>query len=97
MMTKSGRGTVATGRLERGTLKKGTPCEVIGGTTKPFKTTVTGIETYHKTVDEAHAGDQIGLLIRGVKRDEIKRGQVSQFKRIFHLYLKLKYSTLSKS
>ncbi|XP_070390361.1 elongation factor Tu 2 [Dermacentor albipictus] len=68
-----GRGTVVTGRLERGTLKKGMECEILGYN-KYFKTAVTGIETYHKILEEAQAGDQLGALVRGVKRDEIRRG-----------------------
>ncbi|XP_070154908.1 elongation factor Tu, mitochondrial [Polyergus mexicanus] len=70
-----GRGTVATGRLERGKLKKGTECEFIGYN-KVLKSTVTGIEMFHQILDEAHAGDQLGALVRGLKRDEIRRGMV---------------------
>lgn len=70
-----GRGTVCTGRLERGTIKKGTDCEVVG-LEKFVKTTITGIEMFHKSLDEAHAGDSLGVLLRGVKRDEVKRGMV---------------------
>ncbi|XP_003744882.1 uncharacterized protein LOC100898426 [Galendromus occidentalis] len=68
-----GRGTVATGRLERGVLKKATECEIIGFD-KKFKTTITGIETFHKILEKAEAGDQLGALIRGIKRDELRRG-----------------------
>ncbi|XP_022645048.1 uncharacterized protein LOC111273749 [Varroa jacobsoni] len=68
-----GRGTVATGRMERGMLKRGTECEIIGYN-KTFKTSITGIEMFHKILDHAEAGDQLGALIRGVKRDDIKRG-----------------------
>ncbi|KIY72823.1 translation elongation factor Tu [Cylindrobasidium torrendii FP15055 ss-10] len=71
----SGRGTVVTGRVERGIANKGTEIEIIGwGETK--KTTITGIETFHKELDRAEAGDNTGLLLRGMKRDEIRRGQV---------------------
>lgn len=70
-----GRGTVVTGRLERGTLKKGNQCEFLGFS-KAIKSTVTGVEMFHQTLDEAHAGDQLGALVRGVKRDEVKRGMV---------------------
>lgn len=70
-----GRGTVATGRLERGKLKKGTECEFIGYN-KVLKSTVTGIEMFHQILDEAHAGDQLGALVRGLKRDEVRRGMV---------------------
>ncbi|RWR99369.1 Elongation factor Tu-like protein, partial [Dinothrombium tinctorium] len=70
-----GRGTVVTGRLERGILKKGNECE-IAGHGKLVKTTITGIEMFHKTLEEAQAGDSIGALLRGVKRDDIRRGMV---------------------
>lgn len=68
-----GRGTVVTGRLERGIIKKGMDCEFVGFN-KTFKSTVTGIEMFHQILDEAHAGDQLGALVRGVKRDDVKRG-----------------------
>ncbi|CRK90248.1 CLUMA_CG003959, isoform A [Clunio marinus] len=70
-----GRGTVVTGRLERGVLKKGTECEFVGYN-KVIKSTVTGVEMFRQTLEEAQAGDQLGALVRGVKRDEIKRGMV---------------------
>ncbi|XP_050345660.1 elongation factor Tu, mitochondrial [Nymphalis io] len=70
-----GRGTVCTGRLYRGTLKKGTECEIVGHG-KVMKTTVTGVEMFHKTLEEAQAGDQLGALVRSVKREQIKRGMV---------------------
>lgn len=70
-----GRGTVVTGRLERGVVKKGNECEFIGFS-KVIKSTVTGVEMFHQILDEAQAGDQLGALVRGVKRDEIKRGMV---------------------
>lgn len=70
-----GRGTVVTGRLERGTIKKGIECEFVGFN-KVIKSTVTGIEMFHQILDEAQAGDQLGALVRGVKRDDIKRGMV---------------------
>lgn len=70
-----GRGTVVTGRLERGIVKKGNECEFIGYN-KLLKSTVTGVEMFHQILDEAHAGDQLGALVRGVKRDDIKRGMV---------------------
>lgn len=68
-----GRGTVVTGRLERGIIKKGMECEFVGFS-KTLKSTVTGIEMFHQILDEAQAGDQLGALVRGVKRDDIKRG-----------------------
>lgn len=75
VMTISGRGTVATGRVERGTAHLGDTVEVVG--IKPTRSTVlTGLEMFHKQLDEAQAGDNIGALLRGVARDEIQRGQV---------------------
>lgn len=73
-----GRGTVVTGRLERGVLKKGSDCEFVGFS-KAFKSTVTGIEMFHQILPEAQAGDQLGALVRGVKREDIRRGE--SFKR----------------
>ncbi|MEM1303964.1 MAG: elongation factor Tu [Planctomycetota bacterium] len=70
-----GRGTVATGRIERGTIKVGDEVEIIGLTAEPAKTTVTGVEAFQKTMDEGQAGDNVGCLLRGVKREEIQRGQ----------------------
>lgn len=70
-----GRGTVVTGRLERGILKKGNDCEFIGHN-KTIKSTVTGVEMFHQILEEAHAGDQLGALVRGVKREDIRRGMV---------------------
>ena len=72
----SGRGTVATGRVERGTVKVGDEVEIIGLTTERRKTTVTGVEMFHKLLPQAEAGDNIGALLRGVAKDEIERGQV---------------------
>lgn len=70
-----GRGTVVTGRLERGIIKKGNECEFVGYN-KVIKSTVTGVEMFHQILDEAQAGDQLGALVRGVKRDDIKRGMI---------------------
>lgn len=70
-----GRGTVVTGRLERGIVRKGNECEFVGYN-KVTKSTVTGVEMFHQILDEAHAGDQLGALVRGVKRDDIKRGMI---------------------
>lgn len=72
----TGRGTVATGRVERGTLKVGDPVEIIGLSDEPKATTVTGVEMFRKLLDQAEAGDNIGALLRGVSRDEVERGQV---------------------
>ena len=71
-----GRGTVATGRIERGVVKVGEEVEIIGLTAEPTKTTVTGVEMFRKLLDEGRAGDNVGCLLRGVKRDDIERGQV---------------------
>lgn len=72
----TGRGTVATGRVERGVLKVGDVVEIVGLSEEPKETTVTGVEMFRKLLDEAQAGDNIGALLRGVARDEIERGQV---------------------
>ncbi len=75
VMTISGRGTVATGRVERGVLKLNDPVEIIG--IKDTQTSVaTGIEMFRKTLDFAEAGDNIGILLRGIRREDIERGQV---------------------
>ena len=72
----TGRGTVATGRVERGTVKVGDTVELVGLTNEVRDVVVTGVEMFHKLLDVAEAGDNIGLLLRGVQRDEIERGQV---------------------
>jgi len=72
----TGRGTVATGRLERGLVKVGDPAEIVGLAPKVRKTVVTGVEMFRKTMDQAEAGDNIGLLLRGIDKNEVKRGQV---------------------
>ena len=75
-MTISGRGTVATGRVERGILKLNDTVEITGLTDEPKQTVVTGIEMFRKLLDFAEAGDNIGTLLRGIQRSEIERGQV---------------------
>ncbi|XP_043491693.1 elongation factor Tu, mitochondrial-like [Polistes fuscatus] len=70
-----GRGTVVTGRLERGRIKKGMDCEFIGYN-KNLKSVITGIEMFHQILEEAHAGDQLGALVRGLKRTDIRRGMI---------------------
>ena len=72
----TGRGTVATGRVERGTIKVGDSVEIVGMTEKTRDVVVTGVEMFRKLLDQAIAGDNIGLLLRGVQRNEIERGQV---------------------
>lgn len=71
-----GRGTVVTGRVERGTLKKGEEVEIIGLREESMKTVVTGIEMFHKELDQAQAGDNAGILLRGTTREEVERGMV---------------------
>jgi elongation factor Tu len=70
-----GRGTVVTGRVERGMVKTGDEVEIVG-ITDTKKTVVTGVEMFHKTLDEGEPGDAVGCLLRGVERDDIERGQV---------------------
>lgn len=76
VFTITGRGTVATGRVERGTLKMGDEVEIVGLSDSPKKTVVTGIEMFRKLLDQAVAGDNIGALLRGIQRNEVERGQV---------------------
>ncbi len=71
----SGRGTVVTGRIERGIVKVGEELEIVGFT-PTFKTVITGVEMFKKLLDEGQAGDNVGLLLRGTKKDEVERGQV---------------------
>lgn len=71
-----GRGTVVSGRVERGTLKKDTEVEIVGNSLTAKKTKVTDIETFHKSCDESRAGDNSGLLLRGIRREDVKRGMV---------------------
>ncbi len=71
-----GRGTVATGRIERGIVKVGEEVSIIGLTEAPTKTTCTGVEMFNKSLDQGQAGDNVGCLLRGVKREDIQRGQV---------------------
>ena len=71
-----GRGTVATGRIERGLVKVGDEVEIVGLSGELRKTTVTGVEMFNKTLDRGEAGDNVGCLLRGIKRDEVERGQV---------------------
>ncbi|XP_039620677.1 elongation factor Tu, mitochondrial [Polypterus senegalus] len=70
-----GRGTVVTGTLERGVIKKGDECEFVGHN-KAFKSVVTGVEMFHKSLERAEAGDNLGALVRGLKREEVRRGMV---------------------
>ncbi|HEY8980818.1 MAG TPA: elongation factor Tu [Streptomyces sp.] len=76
VFTITGRGTVVTGRIERGTLRVNTEVEIIGIHEQKTRTTVTGIEMFRKLLDEGWAGENVGLLLRGVKREDVERGQV---------------------
>ncbi len=76
VFTITGRGTVATGRVERGTIKVGEEVEIVGLQDEKRKTTITGLEMFRKLLDFAQAGDNVGALLRGIQRNEIERGQV---------------------
>jgi elongation factor Tu len=76
VFTITGRGTVATGRVEQGTIKVGEQVEIVGIRPQTSKTVVTGVEMFRKLLDQGQAGDNIGVLLRGTRRDEIERGQV---------------------
>ena len=76
VFTISGRGTVATGRVERGVIKKNEPVEIVGLTEEKKQTVVTDLEMFHKLLDYAEAGDNVGALLRGVTKKEVERGQV---------------------
>ena len=76
VFTITGRGTVVTGRVEQGVLKLGDEVEIVGITPATSKTVVTGVEMFRKMLDEAQAGDNAGILLRGTKKDEVQRGQV---------------------
>ncbi len=76
VLTIPGRGTVATGRVERGVLNLNDTVEIVGMSTERTETVVTGIEMFHKLLDSAEAGDNVGALLRGIKREDIRRGQV---------------------
>ena len=71
-----GRGTVVTGRVDRGRIHTGEPVEIVGLREKPMTSVVTGVEMFHKTLDEGQAGDNLGLLLRGIEREDVERGQV---------------------
>jgi elongation factor Tu len=76
VFTITGRGTVVTGRIERGVLNVNDEVEILGITDKPLKTVCTGVEMFRKLLDRGEAGDNVGALLRGVKREEVQRGQV---------------------
>ena len=103
----TGRGTVATGRVERGKVKVGDEIEILGLSEAPKKTTVTGVEMFRKLLDYAEAGDNIGALLRGVNREDIERGQVlvqpgtvtahTKFKAEVYVLLKMKAAVILRS
>ena len=72
----TGRGTVVTGRIERGVIHTSNEVEIIGIKEKAMRTTITGVEMFRKILDEGQAGDNVGLLLRGIKREDVERGQV---------------------
>lgn len=80
----SGRGTVVTGRIETGVITVGEDVEIIGIKEKPIKTVATGVEMFKKSLDRGEAGDNVGILVRGLKRDEVERGQVIAKPGIMH-------------
>ena len=90
VFTITGRGTVATGRVERGTVKVGDTVEIVGLAEEPKQTVVTGVEMFRKLLDLAEAGDNIGALLRGVDRKEIERGQVLAKPGSIHPHTKFK-------
>jgi elongation factor Tu len=76
VFTITGRGTVVTGRVERGIVKVNETMEIVGIREKSFSTTITGVEMFRKLLDEGRAGDNVGLLLRGTKREDVERGMV---------------------
>ena len=90
VFTITGRGTVATGRVERGTIKVGEEVEIVGLAKESTKTVVTGVEMFRKLLDQAEAGDNIGVLLRGIQRNEIERGQVLAKPGTIHPHTKFK-------
>jgi elongation factor Tu len=76
VFTITGRGTVVTGRIERGVVKTAETVDIVGIHEKKMTTTVTGVEMFRKILDEGRAGDNVGLLLRGIKREDVERGQV---------------------
>jgi elongation factor Tu len=90
VFTITGRGTVATGRVERGTIKVGETIEIVGMSEEKKSTVVTGVEMFRKLLDEAVAGDNVGCLLRGVDRKEIERGQVLAKPGSIHPHTKFK-------
>ena len=90
VFTITGRGTVATGRVERGVVKIQDEVEIVGLSTEKRKTVVTGVEMFRKLLDQAEAGDNIGVLLRGIQREDIERGQVISKPGTIHPHTKFK-------
>ena len=90
VMTISGRGTVVTGRVERGQVKLQDEVEIVGLAKESKKTVVTGVEMFRKTLDQAEAGDNVGILLRGTQRNEVERGQVLAKQGTIHPHTKFK-------
>jgi elongation factor Tu len=90
VFTIKGRGTVVTGRIERGTINTGDPVEIVGLQDKIMDTVVTGVEMFHKILDQGQAGDNVGLLLRGTNREEVERGMVIAKPKSIHPHTKFK-------
>ena len=90
VFTISGRGTVVTGRVERGTVKVGDKVEIVGLKEERTETTVTGTEMFHKTLEYAEAGDNVGCLLRGIDKKSVERGQVLAAPKTIHPHTKFK-------
>ena len=90
VFTITGRGTVATGRVERGKIKIGEPVEIVGMKEEKTQSVATGLEMFHKSLDDAEAGDNVGVLLRGIERDQIERGQVLAKPGSIHPHTKFK-------
>ena len=90
VFTISGRGTVVTGRVERGIVKIGDKVEIVGLKDEPTETTVTGTEMFHKTLEYAEAGDNVGCLLRGIDKKAVERGQVLAAPKSIHPHTKFK-------
>ena len=90
VFTITGRGTVASGRIDRGTVKVGDEVEIVGLVDKVLKSVVTGLEMFHKTLDLGEAGDNVGVLLRGIDRDQVVRGQVLAAPGSIHPHTKFK-------
>ena len=90
VFTITGRGTVVTGRVERGVVKLSDEVEIVGLSKESKKTVVTGVEMFRKLLDQAEAGDNIGVLLRGIQREEVERGQVLAKPGTIHPHTKFK-------